>query len=456
MSREVVVIGGGASGMMAAIWAAREGAKVTLLEAGEKLGKKLSITGNGRCNFSAVRGGEEAYRGEEPLFAQAVLSSFTVQDTVSFFTRLGIYSENIGGGLYPRSMQAQSMVTALERELSRLSVKKKCKERVTEILSLGEEKDLRFHGEDDKRFHGEKDQRIEEEKAGHPFLVKTETWQYPADAVILAAGSPAHAETGATGDGYAFASRLGHRVIPPYPALTSLVCKQAPSFGWAGVRCKGRVSAYAGEEFLSSDEGELQLTEYGVSGIPVFNISSPSIRALEEGKETVRVVLDFFPEVKKEDFASFWEARKKLCPHLSGKDLLFGLFPDKLSAALWKMSGGKEEALLSCLKELSLTASGYQRERAQVYSGGVSTEEVDFHTLQSVLVPGLYLCGEVLDVDGKCGGYNLQWAWSSGQVAGFHAGGAMFCPRSRRGEAGGQASGPDQSSKNFVFRGGER
>ncbi|MBQ1348358.1 MAG: NAD(P)/FAD-dependent oxidoreductase [Aeriscardovia sp.] len=124
MSREVVVIGGGAAGMMAAIWAAYAGAKVTMLEAGERLGKKLSVTGNGRCNFSAVRGVDEAYRGD-PLFAQAVLSSFSVQDTVSFFTRLGIYSENVAGGLYPRSMQAASMVTALERELSRLSVKKK-------------------------------------------------------------------------------------------------------------------------------------------------------------------------------------------------------------------------------------------------------------------------------------------------------------------------------------------
>ena len=406
MSREVVVIGGGAAGMMAAIWAAYAGAKVTMLEAGERLGKKLSVTGNGRCNFSAVRGVDEAYRGD-PLFAQAVLSSFSVQDTVSFFTRLGIYSENVAGGLYPRSMQAASMVTALERELSRLSVKKKCRERVVKISLNGKS--------------------IEEEKREEAkrFLVKTETWQYPADAVILACGSPAHPETGASADGYGLASALGHQLIAPYPALTSLICKEAPSYGWAGVRCKGRVSSFAGEDLLDSDEGELQLTEYGVSGIPVFNISSPAIRAFEEGRGKVRVVLDFFPEVNKEGFTSFWEARKGLCPFLSGKDLLFGLFPDKLSAALWKISHGREEELLSAIKGLSLTVTGYQRERAQVYSGGVDTSEVDFHSLESRRVPSLYFCGEVLDVDGKCGGYNLQWAWSSGQVAGKSAGGSV-------------------------------
>ncbi|MBQ1348359.1 MAG: aminoacetone oxidase family FAD-binding enzyme, partial [Aeriscardovia sp.] len=256
----------------------------------------------------------------------------------------------------------------------------------------------------------EKKEEVKREEAKR-FLVKTETWQYPADAVILACGSPAHPETGACADGYGLASALGHQLIAPYPALTSLICKEAPSYGWAGVRCKGRVSSFAGEDLLDSDEGELQLTEYGVSGIPVFNISSPAIRAFEEGRGKVRVVLDFFPEVNKEGFTSFWEARKGLCPFLSGKDLLFGLFPDKLSAALWKICHGREEDLLSAIKGLSLTVTGYQRERAQVYSGGVDTSEVDFHSLESRRVPSLYFCGEVLDVDGKCGGYNLQWAW---------------------------------------------
>jgi predicted Rossmann fold flavoprotein len=177
---------------------------------------------------------------------------------------------------------------------------------------------------------------------------------------------------------------------------------------------------------VSADEGELQLTEYGISGIPVFNVSRYAIRALEEGKR-VTALLDFFPEFDEKGLSWLWESRKERCPYKTTRELLTGLFPDKLCDVLWKSCRGDEGALLSLIKGFSLKVSGYQRERAQVYSGGIPLAEVDYKSLQSKVRPGVYLCGEVLDVDGRCGGYNLQWAWSSGYLAGISAAEGESC-----------------------------
>lgn len=385
--RRVIVVGGGASGLMAAIMAAREGAAVTLLEHNERLGQKLNATGNGRCNFSNRRMVPDAYRGTHPEFIREALSRFSVEDTVEFFRRLGIFPVEKDGYLYPRSREASSVTKALTMEAQYRKVKVKTREHVT---------------------------AVEHKQEG--FLVRTEGWQYEGDAVILACGSRASGIAGADGSGYALAKALGHAVVRPLPALTALKCAPNHFSGWAGVRAQGEASLLVEGKRISSQQGELQLTDYGISGIPVFQLSTYAIRALDEGKQ-VRLLVDFLPEIPLEDLEAFFSARRELMPYKNQRELLEGLFPGKLCKVL-----AAQKDLFQALKAFPLTVSGGMSfAQAQVCSGGVSTGEVNPCTMESRLHKGLYITGELLDVDGTCGGYNLQWAWSSGAAAGRHA-----------------------------------
>ena len=360
--KRVIVTGGGASGLMAAIAAAENGAAVTILEQNEKPGKKICATGNGKCNFTNIQVPSDAYRSENPGFEQAVLNQFPVEDTVKFFTRLGIYPVNKNGGyLYPHSGQAASVAEVLCMEARNLGI-------------------------------------------------------YEGEAVILANGSKASAISGSDGSGYELAAALGHRLIEPLPALTALKCKNTGFSGWAGVRTEGRITLLVDGEKVTEETGELQLTDYGVSGIPVFQVSRYGIRALKQGKN-VTLILNFLPEFSREQLKAFLKIRKENCPYKEKKDFLTGLFPDKLAKVLL-LANDLEEAISS----YPLKVTGYQSfEQAQVCSGGVDTTQVNARTLESTRNSGLYFAGELLDIDGKCGGYNLQWAWSSGYVAGVNA-----------------------------------
>lgn len=246
--------------------------------------------------------------------------------------------------------------------------------------------------------------------------VTTPGWTYESDAVILANGSRASSISGADGSGYTLAKSLGHHIVKPLPALTALKCEGNAFKSWAGVRVEGQVTLCINNIPLKSEEGELQLTEYGISGIPVFQLSRYAVRALEE-KCQVTLKVDFLPEYTQEGLYAFLKQRAENCPYKNQRELLIGLFPDKLIKVLTA-----SENLLTAIKAFPLTVSGgLSFAQAQVCSGGVDTEETDSRTMESKLTPGLYLAGELLDVDGACGGYNLQWAWSSGAVAGIHA-----------------------------------
>ena len=387
--RQVVITGAGASGMMAAIMAARNGAAVTVLEQNEKPGKKICATGNGKCNFSNLVMPEDAYRGTHPEFVKDAFAQFSVKDTVEFFKELGIFPLDRNGYLYPRSNQAQSVVDVLCMEASHLGVKIKTNEQVA---------------------------AIETAKNGKKFQVLTKGWHYEADALILANGSKASSISGSDGSGYELAKKMGHRIIPVYPALTALKCKDPAFKTWAGVRTEGKVSLFINGKFHKSERGELQLTEYGISGIPVFQISTYAIRAVHEG-EKAELRVDFLPELTEEETRELLHARKKACPYKNEKELLVGLFPEKLSKVLTS-----QKHLLSAIKEFPLEVQdGMSFSQAQVCSGGVDTSQVNTHTMESKLCRNLYFAGELLDIDGTCGGYNLQWAWSSGAAAGIHA-----------------------------------
>lgn len=399
MKKRIVIAGGGASGLMAAIRAARAGASVTILEQNDRPGKKLSATGNGKCNLTNLAFPKDAYRGSHPEFARYALESFSVQDTIKFFSELGIYTVNKNGYIYPHSGQASSVTDVLCMEARSLGVKLKTRERV---------KDIR--------------------REGDIWKIKTEGWEYEGDRVILANGSKASGISGADGSGYDLAGHLGHKIITPLPALTPLKCR-GNFKGWAGVRTEGSVTLCINGIPMKTETGELQLTDYGISGIPVFQLSRYAVRAVSEGCR-VSVLLDFLPEFSCDGLRTFLDSRKKNCPYKNKKELLVGLFPEKLIHVLIS-----QPKLEEAVKSFPLTVvSGMEFSQAQVCSGGVDTGEVDPHTMGSLLQPGLYFAGELLDIDGTCGGYNLQWAWSSGALAGVCAAGKKCPPQKKEGE----------------------
>ena len=392
--RKVCIIGGGASGMTAAVLAAREGAAVTVLEHNDKVGKKILATGNGRCNLTNLYQAPACYHSSEPEKAWEILQQFDVQQTIRFFSELGLYTKNKNGGLYPFSMQAQSVRELLEMEARHEKVKIKCKEHVKEIR-------LSLNGD-------------------AAFQIVTETWTYEADAVILACGSKASLVEGADGSGYELAKKLGLSMKKPLPALVPLKGKGNYFSKWAGTRTEGKISLFAAGRLVEEASGELQLTEYGISGIPVFQVSSPAARLLEEGI-SLTAVLDFMPDFEEQAFAEFIKSRQSKCPYKNVKELLLGIFPKKLVEVL---AEGKPdmETLIGRIKRFPVKIKGVKSmETAQVCSGGVLLSNINPKTMECCQIPGLYLAGEILDVDGICGGYNLQWAWSTGACAGIHA-----------------------------------
>lgn len=413
--RQVVVIGGGASGLMAAIAAARQGAKVTLLEKNRQTGKKLLATGNGRCNFTNKNQGLSQYRSEDPKFVGEALHAFSMQDTVRFFEELGLVVKDRQGWLYPNSGQASSVADLLRLETERLVVKRACNTRVISVR-----------------------------KKGDTFIVKSEGWIYEADAVILACGSKAAPDTGSTGDGYRFAEKFGHRIVPPLPALTGLYVAEQDCAKLSGIRQEAGISlriadaaadGRTGMAWILEEQGEVQFTSYGLSGIPVFQVSRYAGRALFEGKYC-EICLDLLPSWTEAKIVRVLKERQIYAGERSGADALLGIFPEKLCRFLLGRAGiplqkkrrdWTEEdyaRTAAAIKKVHFTVTrvrGY--EQAQVCSGGVPLHELKGISMESSLVPGLYFAGELLDVDGACGGYNLQWAWTSGYLAGFHAAG---------------------------------
>lgn len=385
--KQVIVVGAGASGLMAAIQAARNGAAVTVLEQNDRPGRKICATGNGRCNMTNLGQAEDTYRGTHPEFIKNALSQFTVEDTLKFFQELGICTTDRDGWIYPRSNQAQSVVDVLTMEARSLKIKLKTNQTVTGVSAAD----------------------------GH-WNVHTDGWTYTGDAVILANGSCASSVAGSGKSGYMIAESLGHHLIEPLPALTALKCSGNSFSGWSGVRTEGKVTLYVDGTPAAAQQGELQLTDYGISGIPVFQISRYAIRAVHENKKA-ELSINFFPELDGKDLEQYLKQRQKDCPYKTRKELLIGLFPEKLIRVLCA-----QKDLIKAVTDFRLLIKdGLSFEQAQVCSGGVDTSEVNSHTMESTLHKGIYFAGELLDIDGTCGGYNLQWAWSSGATAGFFA-----------------------------------
>ncbi len=412
MPGRVLIIGGGASGLMAAIAAARQGAGVRVLEHKERMGKKLLSTGNGKCNMTNLQLDEGCYFCSEPEFPMAVIRRFSVADTIAFFESIGILMKNKNNYLYPASEQAASVLEALLLEAKHLGV---------ELITDCSIKKL-------------------EKQADGQFFAGTSQGNFRADTLVLAAGSQAAPVTGSDGSGYELARKLGHRIVTPLPALVALRCQGKLFKVLAGIRWDTRISLLVDGVCAAQETGELQLTDYGVSGIPTFQVSRFASEALHEGRK-VEVQLDFFPHQALEETTALFRSRQEQLFWRTPEEFLCGVLPKKLAAALCKVSGipmnltageiapEAWERFVRIAKTFRTTVTAANPfEQAQVCRGGVDTSQVCEETMQSRLLSGLYFAGELLDVDGKCGGYNLQWAWSSGYLAGISAAGAGCRP----------------------------
>ena len=409
MKGRIGIVGAGASGLAAAIAAARAGAQVTVIEHMDKAGKKILSTGNGRCNLTNRRMEAECFRCGQKDFPMKVIERFGLEETLCFFEGLGILIKDRNGYLYPYSDQASSVRDVLLQEAER--------RRVQIHLSCHIE-------------------RIEERPCGG-FVLHTDQGRLSEDALILAAGSKAAPSTGSDGSGYELARQLGHSIIKPLPALVQLRCQGNMYRQMAGVRTEAGVRLLVDGELAAEDRGELQLVDYGLSGIPIFQVSRFAARALDQ-RRRVTVRVDFMPAWEEREAFGLLKKRASLLGYKPVSDFFTGMLNPKLAQVLIKCSGvnpslkageltGKQLGrILGQLKSYeAIVMSVNPFANAQVCCGGVDTRRVDPRTMQSRIKRGLYFAGEILDVDGICGGYNLQFAWSSGVTAGRSAARAL-------------------------------
>lgn len=400
---KIAVIGAGPAGMMAAITAAKAGAKVTVFERNDIAGKKLLLTGNGKCNFTNVDIHADYYSFQEDSFADDILNELTYRDVCDVFMEMGVLSVERKGGLYPFTGQAKTVVNALVRAMERLGVTLLTGSCVNSIT-----------------------------KQNNCFTVHTDKENTEFDRVILACGGKAAPKTGSDGFGYRLARGFGHTVSRTYPALVQLIADNPNLKNVAGVRCYANASAWINGEKVVSDYGELQLTEYGLSGIPVFHLSRYLSKAVEE-KENCIVKVDFVPQIRSDALEGYVLEQQKVLSGCSFKAFLEGMVHDKLADYFLKIKkqesaflSSEEDArkLICLLKEMKaweFVITGHKGfENAQVTKGGVLLDEID-ENMQSKLTQGLYFAGEMVDVDAECGGYNLHWAWASGKKAGEEA-----------------------------------
>ena len=405
--KEVIVIGGGASGLVAAIYASKAGAKVTILEKNKVLGKKILITGNGKCNYWNDNQEIKNYHSKNKEILERIITKSNQQEILNLFDSLGIIPKIKDGYYYPYSNQSTSIQTALIKEAELQGVEIITETEVTSI---------------------QKDNNI--------FDIKTNNGIYKCNKIILATGSKACPKTGSDGIGYGLAKSFGHSIIEPLPALVQLKASAKYLKEWHGIRADVCVSLIENNLIIDSQVGEVQLTDYGVSGICIFCLSGQVSRGLYQNKKE-QILINFlypFNITNKEEFITWMNNRNNKVLNRSISDLLDGILNYKLINLILKISKidrnkywndltKKEKELLGTnLTNFILDIIGTNSfDFAQVCTGGIPLTEINPSTMESKKIEGLYIIGELLDVDGDCGGYNLTNAWITGYLAGSGA-----------------------------------
>ena len=396
----VGIIGGGASGMAAAL-AAAEHSRVILFERQARVGRKLQATGNGRCNLTNLGANCGGYHGDQPDFADVALTAFDVEATLQWFRSLGLYTvAEPSGRVYPYSDQANSVVDVLRFALERAGVELRAGFEVTRLR-----------------------------RTENGFQVEGNGETVLCDRVIVACGGLAGTKLGGSMSGYQLLRSMGHKMTKLRPTLVQLKTGWNGTAALKGVRANCHARILCDRRLHAESIGELQFTEYGLSGPVIFEISRDACH----GRGEWVCCLDFLPQTEEERLYQDLLCRREM--GITADDLLTGVLHNRLGRVLTKAVGISGNAAVCSLTdeelarvcravknfEVSLTEP-MGMDSAQVTAGGILTSEFDPKTMESRLVPGLYACGEVLDIDGDCGGYNLQWAWSSGRCAGLSAG----------------------------------
>ena len=398
---ECVIIGGGAAGMMAAVQLAGYGIDNCIIEHTGKIGSKILQTGNGKCNFTNLNMSSEMYQNKDNRLVMEVIDKFDVQHTLKFFKSIGVYYTQKDGYVYPHSKTAASLQNALRLAIKNAGIKVNMDTVINKIYK-------------------------KEADGKDVFVLECDGIDFIADTVIIATGSKASPKTGSDGSGYELVRQLGIDIVKPLPALVQLVCgdKAVCKLG-AGVRSYGSIELWVDGQCVANDTGEIQYTDYGISGIPVFQVSRFAVKAIDENRE-VKAVINMIPDITDSDIEDIFNRRIIAEGYKTLEQFFEGLINKKLVAmiaARCKISESKHIAdidiekmrhIIETMTHFGFVITGDKGfDYGQVCQGGVALDDIDISNMECKKVKGVFFAGEVVDVDGKCGGYNLQWAWSS-------------------------------------------
>ena len=402
--KRIIVIGGGASGLVSAIYASLSEYKVTILEKNNNPGKKILITGNGKCNYWNQNISLNHYNTSEKDKLSKIIRDDNKKEILKLFNKLGILPKIRDGYYYPYSNQATSIQTALIKECEVLGI-----EIITncEVLNIKKDSDN--------------------------FMISSTKGTYKANKVIISTGSYACPKTGSTGDGYRFLNNFGHHIITPLPALVQLKSNEKFLKEWHGIRSDVQVTLIENGKEIKKEIGEIQLTDYGVSGICIFNLSSKVSRGLNQKKKEDIIINFLYPFniTNEKEFINFMNERNITVKNRTISDLLDGILNYKLINLILKLSKIKREEtwknisdrqkniLSNYLTKFTVNITDTNSfETSQTTTGGIPLSEININTMESLKCKNLYITGELLDVDGDCGGYNLAFAWLTGMLAG--------------------------------------
>lgn len=406
MYHEIIILGGGASGIVASIISKDMGSDVAILESNDRIGKKILTTGNGRCNITNENISNCKYYSNNNNFYKFILSQFTLEDTKNFFNSLGLPLITLNEGkIYPMSLQASSVLDIL-----RLAIE----DRQIPIYFNNKVKNIK--------------------KSNKEFVITTENEIFQCKKLILASGGMSAPNTGSDGSGFKLAKNLGHNIIHPVPGLVQLKLDFPYLKSLSGIKFDGNVKLPLDNKILREEFGEILFTDYGISGPPILQLSSLASKLLYNNKK-VYLQIDILPNMSKEELINLLENHWGTFYYRTIHDSFIGIINKKLIPTLLKYCGIKnihmpcqdiswqeKEKIFNTLKNWTFIITGTNSfKNSQVTCGGVDTSQVSNKSLESLKVKNLYFCGEILDVNGDCGGFNLQWAWSSGYIAGKNA-----------------------------------